>query len=104
MILTLISCNITANTYQDYTSDIAVIILVDYNQINTSYTISNQITLFGTAKFGDKFIANNIVDSERIRISKRGRLFKIKLSSETINNPFKIYTIYGEYFVKNRGV
>jgi hypothetical protein len=96
--------NITCHTYKWFSSLINVEILVDHNAIETEYEINNRISLWGIAKFGDRFINNNIVDSTKIRVSKRGRIFRFRLSTDTANNPFKLYSLYGEYYVKNRGV
>lgn len=91
---------ITANTYKYFTSQIHFDIYVDYYELNTGFTMKNQIPLWGVSLFGEKFISKNVVDSKPIEINKRGKIIRFRVSSDQIDQPFKLYSIYGEVNIR----
>lgn len=72
---------LVAHTYESFVSDIDVTFEVDYVDVNSLSTISNQISVFGRAKWGDRFINRNIVASLPFIIGRRGRSIRFKFSN-----------------------
>lgn len=93
---------ITANTYKYFTSKINFDLLIDYYEYSTGFTMKNQITLWGQAQFGDTFIDRNIVNSVPITINKRGKIVRFKVYNDQLDQPFKMYNIFGETIVRHK--
>ena len=72
---------LVAHTYEKFTSDVNVTFEVDYVDVNSRYTVSNQISVFGRARWGDRFINRNIVNSLPFIIGRRGRSIRFKFSN-----------------------
>jgi hypothetical protein len=70
-----------AHTYNRYNSDIDVIFEIDFADVKGSVTIKNQISIWGKAKFGDRFINRRINDSYPVIIGRRGRNIRFKVSN-----------------------
>lgn len=71
---------IVGHTYDVYLSDINLTFDIDYAEVKNQYTIANQMSLFGRAKWGDRFINRNIIASLPFVIGNRGRLIRFTLS------------------------
>lgn len=91
---------VTANTYKYFLSKVHFDAYIDYSETNTDFTMTNQISLWGASVFGSRFINKNTVDSTPIQINKRGRIIRFKLWNDQIDQPFRLYNIYGEVNVK----
>ncbi|RJE47677.1 hypothetical protein A7K50_03245 [Dehalobacter sp. MCB1] len=72
---------LVAHVFQDYPSDITVLFEIDYIDVVDRLIISNQISQFGKAIWGDsRFITRNIAESLPFIIGRRGRNIRFKLS------------------------
>lgn len=69
---------ILAHTYNDVSSDVNIVFEVDYVDVKDRITVSNQIAIYGRAKWGDRYITRNIVESLPFVIGRRGRNVKFK--------------------------
>lgn len=85
-----------AHTFKYFMTNLAYKVWIDYNELDTDIKINNQISLWGVAKFGDKFIKRNVVCSEPIQINNRGRIIRYIMSTECNDTPFCVYEINGE--------
>lgn len=72
---------IVAHTFETFSSDINVTFEIDYDNVSDTVVISNQIAVFGKAKWGARFINRNIVNSLPFTIGRRGRSIKFKVSN-----------------------
>lgn len=72
---------VVAHTFDEYVSDITLTFDIDYADVTGKHTIRNQIAVWGRARFGDRFIARNIVDSLPLIIGKRGRMIRFTMSN-----------------------
>lgn len=72
---------LVAHTYLDYYSDINITFDVDYAEISNRHVVKNMISVFGRAKWGERFISRNIVDSLPFIIGARGRSIRFKCSN-----------------------
>jgi len=75
---------------------------IDYFDVDGGITIQNGITLFGIAKFGDRFQDKNVVVPHPVPINRRGKVVKFKVSTSGANQPFKIFTINGTVIIRNK--
>ena len=69
---------VVAHTYEDYNSDLRVFFEIDYDDVRDRVIIANQISLWGKAKWGDRFIKHNINPSLPFVIRRRGRNIRFK--------------------------
>jgi len=72
---------LVAHVYNDFTSDIDIMFEIDYVDILDKQTLTNQIAVWGRAKWGDRFINKNIVASLPLTIGRRGRTISFKFSN-----------------------
>lgn len=72
---------LVAHTYEVFKSDIDVTFEIDFVDVSDNYKISNQISIFGRARWGDRFINRNIVNSIPFVIGRRGRSIRFKFSN-----------------------
>lgn len=72
---------IIAHTYDEYLSDINITFEIDYVDVSNVATISNQMSIFGRAIWGDRFINRNMVYSLPFVIGRRGRTIRFKFSN-----------------------
>lgn len=72
---------LVAHTFSGFVSDINVTFEIDYVDVKDKYTVSNQISVFGKATWGSRFINRNIVNSIPFVIGRRGRNIKFKFSN-----------------------
>ena len=72
---------LVAHTYGEQFSDIYVTFEVDYEDIRDRIVISNQISIWGKAVWGDRFITRNINESLPFVIGRRGRNIRFKISN-----------------------
>lgn len=72
---------LVAHTYEAYNSNISVVFEIDYVDIKDKYVVSNQIAIFGRAKWGDRFITRNIVHSLPFVVGRRGRAIRVMFSN-----------------------
>lgn len=95
---------LVAHTFEDFISDVDVSFEVDYVDINSKYTISNQISVFGRAKWGDRFITRNIVASVPFIIGRRGRSIRFKFSNGYLPSATLADLVELEAYQKKDGV
>lgn len=98
---------LTADIYKYFTSKITIKTYVDYDSVDSGFTLKNQISLWGTAMFGDRFINRNIVEPIPIEVNRRGRIIKFKVENydpsvdtPVIDTPFRCFKINGEVTLK----
>ena len=72
---------IVARTQEKFRSDIDILFEIDYSDVNSNIRIKNQISVWGRAKFGDRFINRNINASEPFHIGRRGRNIRFIISN-----------------------
>lgn len=72
---------ITAYTYDDFKSDIRVQFDVDYVRVDNRAFIENQVSRWGSAVFGDRFIMRNIVMSNPFIVGRRGRTIRFRFTN-----------------------
>lgn len=82
--------------------DLKVSAYIDYFDVDGGITIKNGITVFGVAKFGDRFQDKNVVVPYQVPINRRGKIVKFKISTSGANQPFKIFTINGTIVIRNK--
>lgn len=78
---------LVAHTYDDRKSDVNITFEIDYNDVSGINQMSNQISVWGTAKWGDRFINRNIVSSTPFTLGRRGRSIRFKLSNGYFPSP-----------------
>ena len=79
---------LVAHTFEDYPSDINVIFEIDYSDVKDRVVVTNQISVWGKSRWGDRLITRNIVDSIPFIIGRRGRTIRFKI--------FCGYDVHGE--------
>ena len=72
---------LVAHTFENYKSDINVIFEIDYSDVSEDFVISNQMSIWGKAIWGDRFINRNIVASLPLVLGMRGRNLRFKFSN-----------------------
>ncbi len=72
---------LVAHTFEEVNSDIYVTFDVDYTDVRSAVTISNQLSVWGKAKFGDRFINRNINFSLPFMLGRRGRNLRFTFSN-----------------------
>lgn len=70
---------ISAHTYEAYLSDIYIGVEIDYIDASDEFHVESAVTLWGKAKFGEKFINRNITASLPLWISRRGRTIRFTI-------------------------
>lgn len=91
---------LVAHTYKTYLSTVKVKFEIDYQEIFSSALIRNQIAIWGRAVWGDRFRKKNIAESDPIIVGRMGRILKIIIGNDLVNQPMKVYEINGQYEVK----
>jgi hypothetical protein len=72
---------LVAHTFNGYNSDIRMSFELDWTDLDGSATIKNQVAVYGTAKFGDKFTPKPINTSAPFTIGRRARTMRITFSN-----------------------
>lgn len=72
---------LVAHVYNEYISDVDIMFEIDYVDVAGKEMLTNQIAVWGRAKWGDRFITRNIVASLPITIGRRGRTISFKFSN-----------------------
>lgn len=88
---------IVAYTYDDFHSDIRVTFEVDYVDVRSEALVSNQVSRWGQAKWGDRFISRNIVASLPFVIGRRGRGIRFRFSNGYV--PLGVVDTYADLLV-----
>lgn len=83
-----------AHTFEEYASDIDVTFEIDYMEVNDKHTVESKISIWGKAKWGDRFIDRNIVVSLPFIIGRRGRMIRFKFSNSYF--PFGTVETYND--------
>lgn len=78
---------IVAHTFDSFKSDINVTFEIDYVDIKDRYTVSNQISIYGKTRWGERFINRNIVESLPFVVGRRGRSIRFKFSNGHFPDP-----------------
>ncbi len=71
---------LVAYTYEFYVSDVNITFEIDYDDVSDRVVVSNQMSVYGKAKWGDRYITRNISESLPFVIGRRGRSIRFKLS------------------------
>jgi len=71
---------LVAHTFSDYPSDISVVFEIDYSDVADRVIVTNKVSVWGKAEWGDRFITRNINESLPFVIGRRGRTLRFKFS------------------------
>jgi len=88
---------VVSEAYEGVDSSVRISFEVDYKEVVSAATIEDNISRWGSTKFGQRFINWNIAQSLPVIINRRGRLIRYVFENDVIDEPFKIYEINGEY-------
>jgi len=94
------SMYVIVHTFATFDSTINISFEVDYEDIESIATVKNQISRWGTAVFGDRFITRNINKSLPININRRGRLISFTFANNIVDESMRVYEVNGEYEVR----
>jgi hypothetical protein len=84
---------VIAHVYNDFMSTVNVMYEIDYVDIKQTSNIVNQVSRWGLAKWGDRFITRNISPSLPITIGRRGRKIRFTImNGETIKQFVNTFT------------
>lgn len=72
---------IVAHVFETYTSRIDVKFEIDYVNVDESYYLTNETSIWGKSKFGARFINRNIIASLPIVLGRRGRTLRFTMSN-----------------------
>lgn len=96
---------IVAHTFADHISDVNLTFDVDYVDVKSKVLINNQVSIFGKAKWGDRFIARNINASTPFTIGRRGRTIRFTFRNGYFPaNPVETHADLSGYLGKKDGV
>jgi hypothetical protein len=93
---------IVSKAFRGYFSPLNITFDLDYMKVYNKFTIENQLALFGTAKFGDKWAANETNYSLPFTLGRRARTIKIRIESGLDNTALRFYQINGEYELRGK--
>lgn len=79
---------IVAHTFEKHHSQIQLLFEIDHADVKDKVVISNEISIWGKSKWGDRFINRLINASEPFVIGRRGRTIRFKFTNG--------YVIHGE--------
>lgn len=94
------SMYVIVHTFETFDSTIKISFEVDYEDIENVETVKNQISRWGSAVFGDRFITRNINKSLPININRRGRLISFIFANDIVDESMRVYEVNGEYEVR----
>ena len=83
---------LVAHTFPVQYSDIYVTFEIDYANVKDRAVISNKVSRWGIAKFGDRYVSKNINESVPFIIGRRGRNIRI-LATNSYTLKHKVDTI-----------
>lgn len=96
---------LVAHTYENYLSDIYVTFEVDYADVKNRAILSNQISKWGVARFGDRYITRNINESLPFVIGQRGRNIRFKITNNhNLDSIVESYSDLENYPEKREGL
>lgn len=72
---------LVAHTFEEVDSDIRVTFEIDYIDVKDEVMLKNQISVWGKAKFGDKFITRRINESIPFVIGRHGRSIRFTFTN-----------------------
>jgi hypothetical protein len=93
---------IVSKAFRGYQSPVNVTFDMDYVKVFNTYTSDNQLSLFGTAKFGDKWSSSETNASLPFTLGRRARTIKIRIESGLDNTALRFYQINGEYELRGK--
>lgn len=70
-----------AHVYDSKKTDINILYEIDYSDVTTGLIVEQQISVWGTTEWGDRFVNRNIVESLPLMIGQRGRNLTFKFSN-----------------------
>lgn len=73
------------HTYDEYKSTIRIEVELDYVNVNSRMDVTNQVSKWGVAHFGDRFITRNINASIPITVGRRARNIRFTFRSGYIS-------------------
>lgn len=95
---------IIAHTYENVTSDIRLTFDVDYVDIKSKVLIKNEVSVWGRARWGDRFIARNINASLPFTIGRRGRSIRFTFRNGYFpSTPVQTFSELQGYLGKKEG-
>ena len=96
---------IVAHTFAEYPSDIYITFEVDYADVQERVVVSNQLSVWGKSRFGDRYIVKNINESVPFVIGRRGRNIRIKLTNNyPLDGVVANYSDLENYLGKKNGL
>jgi hypothetical protein len=72
---------VVAHTFAEFLSDVSLVFEIDYIDVKDRVTVSNQMSVWGRAKWGYRFITRNIVESLPFTLGRRGRTLRFKVTN-----------------------
>lgn len=75
---------------------------IDYYDVGGGVTIQNGITMWGIAKFGERYTDRNVVVPYIVPINRRGKIVRFCIAANGEIQPFKIFTINGRVIIRNK--
>jgi len=96
---------LVAHTYAENFSDIYVTFEIDYADVRDRVIVSNQLSVWGVSKFGDRYITKNINESLPFVIGRRGRNIRIKITNNyPLDGTVEAYEDLANYLGKKDGI
>lgn len=93
---------IVSKVFRGYSSPVNVTFDMDYVKVYNKFTVDNELALFGTTKFGDKWAAYETNVSLPFTMGRRARTIKIRIEGGISNTPLRFYQINGEYELRGK--
>lgn len=78
---------LVAHTFENFSSNIDLKFEIDHVDVDESYGLLNEASVWGKTKFGGRFINRNIVASLPIVLGRRGRTFRFTFSNGHFAQP-----------------
>lgn len=93
---------IQAHTFDNYRSDIRIKLEVDYLDVDSVLTVTNNTSRWGVARFGDRFINRVMNVSQPLQIGRRARQLRLKFYngygvSVTVDNEVDLVDVQGKF-------
>jgi len=90
------------STYGIYDSDMKISFEIDFIDIENILEVKDRITVWGRARFGERFIVKDIAASLPTQIGRRGRFMSFTVANDIIDQPIRIHEIAGDYILRGR--
>jgi len=91
---------VVAHTFPEYESIIDLIFEIDYQEVKERVTVTNNLSVWGKSKWGERWVNRIINESLPFQIGRRGRNIRFKFSNgfylhEVVDNYGDLETVEG---------